>query len=40
MEESDNFTFRYIDIYAEGITKANLKNYRQTDRNCAIDFLG
>ena len=29
-EERDDFNFRYVDIHAEGITKADLENRRQT----------
>ncbi len=37
--ERDDFKFRYIDIHAEGITKADLeKNGWQTSRNRATNL--
>lgn len=38
-EERDDFNFRYVDIHAEGISKADLeKNRGQTGRNRATDL--
>lgn len=35
----DDFNYRYVDIHAEGITKADSrKNHRQASRNRSTDF--
>ncbi|VEB61748.1 glutaredoxin [Salmonella enterica subsp. enterica] len=39
-KERDDFNYRYIDIHAEGITKADLeKTVGKTCRNRTADFL-